>query len=142
MRRLKFLTFFFYEPYYIPMNFKTIEMSFFFYFCIILIEEIIFFNLDTVPDYLRKTPPLSIDTHAAVMTTEPLPWCHRMTVSSIISADSTLFFDWPGALMRFHGAGHNGPYQCFCVCQTSRDGQSVQPHCKYTQALYKAHRTN
>lgn len=49
-----------------------------------------------------------MDTHAAVMTTESLPWCHRMTVSSIISADSMLCFDWPGAVMRFHGAGHNG----------------------------------
>jgi len=58
---------------------------------------------------VRKTLALSMDTHAAVMTTEPLPWCHRMTVPSIISAaDSALFFDWPGALMRFHGAGHNG----------------------------------
>lgn len=49
-----------------------------------------------------------MDTHAAVMTTESLPWFRRMTVSSIISADSMLRFDWPGAVMRFQGAGHGG----------------------------------
>lgn len=89
---------------------------------------------DSVPGCLRKTQPLSMDTHDAVMTTESLPWYQSMTVLGIIRADIMPCYDWLEAVMRFPGAGHDAVSMFPCV-SNSRDGQSVQPHRKCTQTL-------
>lgn len=67
-------------------------------------------------------------TGTAVMTTERLLWCLRMTVSGFIIADSVLCFDWLRAVMRSQGVGHSGRKAVSMFPEWPISAASLQTH--------------